>query len=187
MKTRYGALIAIFCLFGFTIAAVADGAPSAASTTGSFALLSPAFAPGGTIPAIYTCGGENISPPLKWSNVPAGAKSLALVVDDPDAPIGDFIHWVIFNIPADATGLTEALSAGALPAGAIEGENDFHQSGYGGPCPPPGKPHRYFFTLFAVDTVLSLPTGITKATLMNALTDHVVARAQLMGKFKRSR
>lgn len=187
MKKRSIVWIAALCLFGITAAATAGDAPPAAAGAGSFTLTSAAFLPGGEIPAIYTCDGEDISPPLKWSHVPAGTKSFALVMDDPDAPAGDFIHWVLFNIPASCTDLSESMSGSALPAGAIEGKNDFHRIGYGGPCPPPGNAHRYILTLFALDTILRLPPGITSARLMEAVSGHVLARTELTGKFKRSR
>ena len=190
MERMYRILIVILCLFGVAPGAVAGDIPSAGSaavSNGSFAIDSTAFAPGGTIPAVHTCSGKDISPPLNWSHIPAGTKSLALIVDDPDAPAGDFVHWVIFNLPADGTGLPEGISHGALPSGAVEGKNGFGRSGYGGPCPPAGKPHRYVFTLYAVDTRLLLPAGTVKDRLMAAMAGHLIARTELTGKFGRPR
>lgn len=148
-------------------------------------LTSPAFSEGEMIPARYTCDGSDISPALSWSGVPETAKSLALICDDPDAPMGTWVHWVLFNIPADAVGLpAEISSAATLENGARHGKNDFRRLGYGGPCPPGGT-HRYFFKLYALDTGLNLDSGITKDQLLKAMQGHILAEAQLMGKYKR--
>ncbi len=148
-------------------------------------LTSPAFSEGEMIPARYTCDGSDISPALSWSGVPKTAKSLALICDDLDAPMGTWVHWVLFNIPADAVGLpAEISSAATLENGARHGKNDFRRLGYGGPCPPGGT-HRYFFKLYALDTGLNLDSGITKDQLPKAMQGHILAEAQLMGKYKR--
>jgi len=148
-------------------------------------LTSPAFSEGEMIPARYTCDGSDISPALSWSGVPKTAKSLALICDDPDAPMGTWVHWVLFNIPADAVGLpAEISSAATLENGARHGKNDFRRLGYGGPCPPGGT-HRYFFKRYALDTGLNLDSGITKDQLLKAMQGHILAEAQLMGKCKR--
>ena len=148
-------------------------------------LTSPAFSEGEMIPARYTCDGSDISPALSWSGVPKTAKSLALICDDPDAPMGTWVHWVLFNIPADAVGLpAEISSAATLENGARHGKNDFRRLGYGGPCPPGGT-HRYFFRLYALDTALDLDSGITKAQLVEAMQGHILAEGQLMGKYQR--
>ncbi len=148
-------------------------------------LTSPAFSEGEMIPARYTCDGSDISPALSWSGVPKTAKSLALICDDLDAPMGTWVHWVLFNIPADAVGLpAEISSAATLENGARHGKNDFRRLGYGGPCPPGGT-HRYFFKLYALDTGLNLDSGITKDQLLKAMQGHILAEAQLMGKYKR--
>jgi Raf kinase inhibitor-like YbhB/YbcL family protein len=149
-------------------------------------LTSSAFAEGGPIPAKYTCDDKNVSPPLKWSGVPAGAKTLALIADDPDAPVGTWVHWVLYDLPATTTELAEDIAKSQyVSAGAKQGLNDFRQLGYGGPCPPPGKPHRYFFKLYALDTALELKPGVTKKDLERAMQNHVLAETQLMGTYKR--
>jgi len=148
-------------------------------------ITSSAFIDGATIPRKYTCDAEDISPDLKWSGVPNGAQSLALICDDPDAPVGTWVHWVLFNIPADATALQAGIPAEAvLKNGARHGQNDFRKLGYGGPCPPGGT-HRYYFKLFALDTLLTLESGSTKAQLLAAMKGHILAEGQLMGKYKR--
>ena len=133
-------------------------------------LTSRAFSDGEKIPERFSRQGGNTSPPLAWTHVPANAKSLALIVDDPDAPSGTWVHWVLFNLPGDAHDLPEAAGKRApLPTGAQQGTNDFKKEGYGGPCPPPGKPHRYFFKLYALDSKLSLKGSSTKADVEKAL------------------
>ena len=152
----------------------------------TFALQTSAFEPGGEIPAQYTCSGTDISPQLTWSEVPAGTQALALIVDDPDAPSGTFTHWVLYNLPPQEKELRENLpKTEQLPNGALQGRNDFRRTGYGGPCPPPGKPHRYFFKLYALGTKLNLKAGATKSELEAAIKGHILAQAELMGKFKR--
>jgi Raf kinase inhibitor-like YbhB/YbcL family protein len=149
-------------------------------------LTSSAFAEGGTIPKKHTCDGADVSPPLVWDNVPEGTRSFVLICDDPDAPMGTWVHWVLFNLPADARSLPEGVAPDReLPNGARQGTNDFRKIGYGGPCPPPGKPHRYFFKLYALDTALDLPAGSTKAQVLKAMEEHVLAEGQLMGRYGR--
>jgi Raf kinase inhibitor-like YbhB/YbcL family protein len=148
---------------------------------------SPAFANGGEVPARYTCDGEDISPPLAWSSVPANAKSLALIVDDPDAPDPaapqrTWVHWVAYNIPPDASPLAEGVKQ--LPGGALQGQNDWKRTGYGGPCPPVGR-HRYFHKLYALDTVLPNLGAVTKHKLEAAMKPHIVAQAQLVGTYQK--
>jgi Raf kinase inhibitor-like YbhB/YbcL family protein len=155
----------------------------------NLSLTSPAFHDGGEIPARYTCKGADVSPPLAWAGVSAGAKSLALIVDDPDAPDPaapkmTWVHWLLYNIPATAASLEEAIAAAALPAGTLEGTNDFRRTAYGGPCPPIGR-HRYFFKLYALDTMLPDLHHPAKAALERAMKDHVVAHAQLVGTFRK--
>jgi Raf kinase inhibitor-like YbhB/YbcL family protein len=149
-------------------------------------LSSSAFADGGAIPARYTCEGRDVSPPLAWSGVPVGTRSLALIVDDPDAPDPrapkmTWVHWVVFDLPPTARGLPEAVDASTLPGGMREGVNDWKRSGYGGPCPPVGR-HRYFHKLYALDTTLELERP-TKAQLETAMRGHVLATAQLIGTY----
>lgn len=148
---------------------------------------SSAFKYGEFIPVKYTCDGENVSPPLKWSGAPANTKSLALISDDPDAPIGDWVHWVMYNIPPNVFKLEEKIPADKiLQNGAIHGLNDFRKFGYGGPCPPSGV-HRYFFKIYALDTMLDLPPGATKKQLLEAMKNHIIAQGELMGKYQRKR
>lgn len=143
-------------------------------------LTSTAFQEGQTIPTRYTADGENVSPPLQWSQAPDETQSFALICEDPDAPRGTFTHWVLFNLPPDARRLAEGT-----PQGAAQGSNDFHKVGYGGPSPPPGKPHRYFFKLFALDRRMDLPENATRDKLLSAMKDHILAEGQLMGKYGR--
>jgi len=148
-------------------------------------ISSSAFAEGEMIPTRYTCDGPDVSPDLSWSGVPETAKSLALICDDPDAPVGTWVHWVLFNMPASADGLPAGIPPDAtLENGARHGTNDFRRLGYGGPCPPGGT-HRYFFKLYALDRALDLESGITKARLLEAMKGHILAEAHLMGKYKR--
>jgi len=146
---------------------------------------SQAFKPGGMIPAKYTCDGADTSPPLTWSDPPAGTKSFALIMDDPDAPVGIWVHWVIWNIPATARALEESVpKTASLPNGARQGTNDFKRIGYGGPCPPSGT-HRYFFKLYALGTTLSLPPETTKSVLEDTMRRHILAQSELIGKYAR--
>jgi hypothetical protein len=152
----------------------------------SFKITSTAFKEGESIPGRYTCDGRNVSPPLAWMGVPPGARSLALIADDPDAPGGTWVHWVVYNLPAGAAGLPEATSPDAeVEGGGRQGRNDFRRIGYGGPCPPSGT-HRYFFKLYALDSALDLKPGATKAELLEAMQGHVLAETQIVGKYKRS-
>jgi Raf kinase inhibitor-like YbhB/YbcL family protein len=149
----------------------------------SMKLESSAFEANGLIPSQYTCDGANISPPLSWDAPPAETESLALIVDDPDAPVGIFVHWVAYDIPPETHQLPEGIAPQAtLIKGGTQGKNDFGKLGYGGPCPPSGT-HRYFFKLYALDRTLSLPPGATKAQLEAALNGHVLAAAELVGRY----
>jgi len=157
------------------------------TTEGGFAmdLKSAAFNGGGMIPAKYTCDGMDVSPPLTWDNAPAGTKSFALICDDPDAPVGTWVHWVCYDIPAGTKSLPENVAKTETPTtGGRQGVNDFRKAGYGGPCPPGGV-HRYFFKLYALDTLLNLTSGTTKQELLKAMECHILGEAQLMGKYKR--
>ncbi len=149
-------------------------------------IKSPVFNNGDMMDAKYTCKGEDISPPLSWDGAPAGTKSFALICDDPDAPFMTWVHWVIYDIPANVSQLEENVPKDKeLPSGARQGKNDFRKIGYGGPCPPPGGPHRYFFKLYALDAVLGLEPGLTKKALLKAMEGHILDEAQIIGKFKR--
>jgi len=152
-------------------------------------ITSPAFEHGEPMPRRYTCEGDDISPALEWSGVPEGTKSLALIVDDPDAPDPAapkrvWVHWVLYDIPPDVIRLREAIGGADLPSGTLEGLNDWKKVGYGGPCPPIGR-HRYFFKLYALDCMLSDLEHPTKAKLERAMNGHVLARAELVGTFKK--
>lgn len=146
---------------------------------------SPAFEDGGMIPSRFTCDGLDVSPALEWESVPETAKTLAIICDDPDAPMGTWVHWVIFNIPADLDGLEEDVPADeVLSNRAIQGKNDFRRIGYGGPCPPGGT-HRYFFKIYALDTELDLSPGATKSQVLEAMEGHILAQGKLMGRYSR--
>lgn len=148
-------------------------------------ITSSAFEPEALIPPKYTCDGDDISPPLQWETVPEATKSIALISDDPDAPMGTWVHWVLFNLPADTTQLHENIPPDKiLPNGARQGITDFGRIGYGGPCPPGGT-HRYFFKIYALDTELDLAAGAAKNNLLKAMEGHILAEGQLMGKYKR--
>lgn len=148
-------------------------------------LKSTAFEAGGMIPKQFTCEGANISPPLSWATVPDRTKSLALICDDPDAPMGMWVHWVLFNLPAETRELAENLPPQKnLPNGARQGTNDFRKIGYGGPCPPGGE-HRYYFKLYALDALLELKAGANKADLLHAMEGHILAESRLMGRYRR--
>jgi hypothetical protein len=158
----------------------------------TFTVSSPAFRHNAYIPERYACGSEDVSPELKWSGLPEGAKSVAVIMDDPDAPPGTWVHWILFNILPSAKGLKEnAAKTEVLPDGSRHGrvwgvnEDDFSRIGYYGPCPPPGKPHRYFFKVYALDKLLDLPAGTAKGALLKAMEGHVLARAELVGLYKR--
>jgi Raf kinase inhibitor-like YbhB/YbcL family protein len=148
---------------------------------------SAAFANGGTITKLYTGDGRDVSPPVQWSGAPAGVKGFALICDDPDAPRKDpWVHWVLFNLPSESKDLPEGVpTTGSLPSGAKQGKNDFGNLGYGGPAPPPGKPHRYNLKLYALDSTLDLSEGATKPDVEKAMKGHVVGQGHLMGTYGR--
>jgi hypothetical protein len=149
-------------------------------------ISSSAFSAGDTIPKKFTCDGPDVSPKLNWIDSPANTQSFALIMDDPDAPVGTWVHWVLYDLPADTKELSEGMAKQEqLPNGARQGRNDFGRIGYGGPCPPPGKPHRYFFKLYALDTKLNLKAGVTKAEVERAMKGHILAQAELIGRYGR--
>jgi Raf kinase inhibitor-like YbhB/YbcL family protein len=151
-----------------------------------FQIASSAFSNGETIPKKFTCDGTDLSPPLSWKERPAATQSFALIADDPDAPVGVWVHWVLYNVPANMTELPEGVEKQErLASGATEGRNDFRRIGYGGPCPPPGKPHRYYFKLYALDTKLALKAGATKAELEDAMKGHILGETEIMGRYGR--
>lgn len=160
------------------------------ASTMALILLSEAFVNQGAIPSQYTCEGKDISPPLAWSKIPSQAKSLVLIVDDPDAPDPTapkmtYVHWLLYNIPVNSHGLAEDVSADQLPPGTLEGKNDWHRTGYGGPCPPIGR-HRYFFKLFALDVVLPDLNNPSKSQLEQAMKGHILEETQLIGTYIKS-
>lgn len=149
-------------------------------------LSSTSFPEGSRIPAKYACNGAGVSPQLAWSAPPAGTVSFALIVTDPDAPGRTFVHWLLYDLPAAAQALPEGLlGLGQLSNGARQGRNDFGDLGYGGPCPPPGSPHHYVFTLYALDAKLNLPVGATRAQVEAAMQGHILAKGELVGLFQR--
>ncbi len=175
MRIKHAVLPLARVLVTISVAFLTEGA-----TMATLAITSPAFKSGELIPSKFTCDGADVSPTLAIGNVPPEAKSLALIVDDPDAPGGMWVHWVVWNIdPA-----TKEIAEGGVPAGAQLGRNDFRQTPYGGPCPPSGT-HRYFFKLYALDTKLDLGAGTNKAGLEKAMKGHILTQAELMGKYKR--
>lgn len=160
-------------------------APEFMAVTMTWTVTSPAFKDGQAIPSVYTCEGKDISPPLAWSEPPAGTKSFALISDDPDAPGKTWVHWVLYNLPASARSLPEAFPTDAQrPDGTRQGLTDFGATGYGGPCPPSGT-HHYSFKLYALDTTLSLAPRATKAQVEAAMQGHILAQAQLMGTYRK--
>lgn len=152
----------------------------------TMSISSPSFLDGEVIPNKHTCSGQDLSPNLEWSEPPAGTKSFALIMDDPDAPGGVFSHWVIFNIPPESRQLPEAVAGEAqLSDGSLQGKNDFRRTGYGGPCPPPGSPHHYQFTLYALDQSLNLKAGASREQVIEAIGGHILAQGQLVGIYQR--
>jgi Raf kinase inhibitor-like YbhB/YbcL family protein len=149
-------------------------------------LTSSSFEPDDFISKKYTCDGEDISPELTWEGAPEGTETYALIVDDPDAPGRVFTHWVVFNIPGSVTGFEEGMTAFEIvKTGASQGKNDFGQVGYGGPCPPPGKPHHYHFRLYAIGGILDIPSGVPKSTVVSVMKGHVLAETEIVGLYKR--
>ena len=156
----------------------------------TFAITSSAFQDGAPIPGRHTCDGGDVSPPLAWSGVPGGTAAFALIADDPDAPAGTWVHWVLYNIPATVNRLPEGVAkTEALPdlGGALQGRNDFRRVGYGGPCPPPGPPHHYFFKLYALDAPLRLKAGVQKHDVEAAMRGHTLGTTQLVGMYARQK
>ena len=149
-------------------------------------LESPTFQEGAKIPKKYSCEGWDFSPPLTWNEIPEKTESLALTMNDPDAPGSVFVHWVIFNLPSSSRELLEGVSpVPQLPSGALQGKNDFGKFGYGGPCPPPGSPHRYCFALYALDKQLELQAGASQKQVLSAIEGHILAQSQLKGSYRR--
>ena len=173
------------CLvFLFALAVTVRAQELERQVAGGFQLTTASFPPNGTIPKKFTCDGQDVSPALQWSGAPHNTKAYALIVEDPDAPAGTWTHWLIWNIGSSA--LPEAVPGQPLtPDGASQGINDFGKAGYNGPCPPPGKPHRYFFKLFALDAALELKAGSNRKELEAALQGHILHQTQVMGRYGR--
>lgn len=192
--SKMGKLISLFLFTTFLVFVTSGCGPGPSPTAPpekegpamAFELTSTAFASGEPIPTKYSCDGEDISPPLQWSDPPQGTQSLALICDDPDAPVGTWVHWVLYNLPAEARSLLEAVPPEAeLPDGSRQGKNGWGNLGYGGPCPPGGSTHRYFFKLYALDAVLDLDAGASKNQVLKAMEGHILAQAELMGVYSR--
>jgi len=181
------ALAALLCLASAACALPGRRAvPQLPEAPATISLTSPAFAEGAAIPRRFTCDGEDLSPPLAWSEPPEGTRAFALVVDDPDAPGGTFTHWLVYDLPADARSLPEGVPAESeLPGGGRQGENDFGRTGYGGPCPPRGEQHRYRFAVYALDAPLGLPPGAGRGEVLEAIAGHALARGMLTGTYRR--
>jgi Raf kinase inhibitor-like YbhB/YbcL family protein len=172
--------------FALAVALAGLAAPVQQIPKGTMKLTSTAFVEGQLIPQKYACDGKDISPPLKWSGAPIGAKSFALIADDPDAPAGTWVHWVVYDLPATASELPEDIAKTQFIVGnAKQGLNDFKRLGYGGPCPPPGKAHRYVFKIYALDTLLEIKPGSTKKEIEAAMGNHILDHAQLIGTYQR--
>ncbi len=152
----------------------------------TFEIKSAAFAQGADVPRKFTCDGQDVSPALSWSEPPKGTQGFALIMDDPDAPVGTWVHWVVYDLPGTVRTLPEGQpKERELASGARQGNNSWNRTGYGGPCPPPGPAHRYFFKLYALDTKTNLKPGATKADLEKTMQGHILAQAELMGRYKR--
>jgi len=184
MNTRVNTLF-VTAMLGCLVTAGGADKPNTQKVM-NLQITSTVFAEGQPIPQKYTCQGSDISPPLNWMNAPANTKSFALIADDPDAPVGTWVHWVLYDLPPNTTGLPEDVAKTQVIAnGAKQGLNTWPRLGYGGPCPPPGKPHRYFFKLYALDTMLDLKPGATKKDIEAAMKGRVLAEGQLMGTYQR--
>jgi Raf kinase inhibitor-like YbhB/YbcL family protein len=186
MSAQFKMIFTALLLAGLVTAGCSQEPKSAKGHVMKIQLTSAAFANGQPIPAKYTGDALDISPPLAWTNKPPGTKSFALIADDPDAPAGDWTHWVIYDLPPTATALAEdTLKTPQLRNGAKQGVNDFKKTGYNGPAPPPGKAHRYFFKLYALDTMTGLAPGAAKKNLLKAMDGHVLGEGRLMGTYQR--
>jgi Raf kinase inhibitor-like YbhB/YbcL family protein len=175
----FTAFAAFWLLSQSAVSAQAGGAMS-------FQISSTSFSPNGMIPKKFACEGPDVSPQLSWSGAPAGTKTFALIMDDHDAPAGMWVHWVLYNLPANAKELPEGVEKQEqISSEALQGRNDFRTIGYGGPCPPPGKPHRYFFKLYALDAKLDLNPGASKGDVERAMKPHILGHAELVGRYGR--
>ena len=187
---KLGSLVLLSALVSVILgmsAACARGGPILQEEDGmALSVSSTAFEEMGDIPVKYTCDGQDMSPPLAWGEPPQGTQAFALIMDDPDAPGRVFTHWVLFNLPPDSRGLSEAVPAQKqLADGALQGKNDFGKIGYGGPCPPRGSAHRYHFKIYALDRPLALTAGASKKQVLDAMQGYILAQGQLMGMYRR--
>ena len=184
-QSRIPLVVAVFAFIACATQAQPSKPPTS-SRTMKLTLTTTAFQNGGAIPAKHTGDGADVSPSLSWADAPAGTKTFALICDDPDAPIGTWVHWVLWNLPASTTNLPEGVEKNhALPAGTQQGKNDFGNTSYGGPAPPRGKPHRYFFKLHALDTELDPEPGSKKKAVVKTMEGHVLAESEWMGTYQR--
>jgi Raf kinase inhibitor-like YbhB/YbcL family protein len=176
-------LLVLACAGGW----LADAIPFAKGEGNmTFNISSSSFSQGGEIPRKFTCDAADVSPELTWTAPPAGTQSFALIADDPDAPVGTWTHWVLYDLPPQTTTLPEGVSkVDEVPGGGRQGRNDFRRIGYGGPCPPAGKPHRYFFKLYALDRMLNLSPGSSKQEVEQAMQSHILGKAELLGMYQR--
>jgi len=183
---QFPSALAVLLLIVSVSAGHARAIPHEEGGTMAFSISGPSFQNGGNIPKKYTCEGADVSPELHWTAPPAGTQSLALIADDPDAPVGTWTHWVLYDLPAQTTSLPEGVpKMDELASGGRQGRNDFRKIGYGGPCPPAGKPHRYFFKLYALDKKLDLKSGAGKQELEQAMQGHILGQTEVMGKYQR--
>jgi Raf kinase inhibitor-like YbhB/YbcL family protein len=180
------AILTVLCLVTMLLAGCGAGEQPPEEKGKTLSITSPAFQEGDKMPDKYTSQGEDISPPLAWSEPPEGTQSFVLIMDDPDAPGGTFTHWVIFNIPSNSRGLSEGVpTEDQLSDGTIQGKNDFDRIGYRGPSPPPGRAHRYKFTLYALEQSLDLKAGASKNQILDAIQEHILAQGELTGIYQR--
>lgn len=185
-RARFRATCLLLAAAAIALARNHIAAPQRAESAQDFKLSSNAFDPNGAIPKRFTCEGSDVSPALKWTAPPVGTHSLVLIADDPDAPRGTWVHWVLYDLAASARGLPEGVRPdGEISNGARQGRNDFGKLGYGGPCPPPGPAHRYFFKLYALDAKTGLEPGATKDDLERTMRGHILAEAELVGRYRR--
>jgi Raf kinase inhibitor-like YbhB/YbcL family protein len=176
----------VLCLVGLSVLLMACGPATEEAVGVPIPVRSEAFEEGQAIPVRYSCDGEDLSPPLAWDEPPVGTQSLALIADDPDAPVGTWVHWVAFNLPSGTRVLPEGVPAAeALPGGGFQGTNSWKRLGYGGPCPPGGAEHRYFFRLYALDVTLDLEPGADSPALRKAMEGHILGQGGLMGRYGR--
>lgn len=182
-------LLVFLSLFFLTACGGRSSTPTQVAASVEIKVSSPAFEAMAAIPKVYSCEGDDLSPALAWNGIPDGTKSIALIMDDPDAPVGTWVHWVVYNLPAGTTGLPEGASkakseTSSLPEGALHGQNSWKRADYGGPCPPSGK-HRYFFHLYALDAVLDMPQGPSRKDLDKAMEGHIIGQGELVGTYQK--